>query len=86
MKLCIDCKHCKEYAVPYYAAHTQVSTINRYICKKSTGVTISPVNGYILGVTETSLCETQRDKEPSTLYPRCGYDGKWFEQKGEIKS
>lgn len=86
MKLCINCKHCVEYAVPYYAAHTQFATINRYICKKSDGVDISPVNGYITGTTETSLCETQREKEPSTLYPRCGYDGKWFEEKGEIKS
>lgn len=85
MKLCINCKHHVQHEIPYYPLQQHKSTIAfnsiKHLCKKAEGTEYSPITGALLSATESSLCTAQRDKEPSTLYPRCGYDGKWFEVK-----
>lgn len=55
-------------------------------CSKVSETEFDPIHGKIINVKSKHTLEELRDKQPNTIYPRCGYEGKWFEPKGEIKS
>ena len=78
MNYCVDCKH---YMVANHSMnyHGQIQTIT--VCGRVSE--INPVNGlpYITQKLEAH-CWKQREKV-NAEYPRCGYEGKWFEDKEE---
>lgn len=89
MKFCKDCKFMLEapYLVPLTGKSIthSIETV-KSICLKVENIKYDPVNGYIKNTSELPSCKELRTDEPNTIYPRCSYEGKWFEPKGEIKS
>lgn len=95
MKFCKDCKHYEK--IDYRARFERGSSkiiqddlgdirFTKEFCSKVSEIEFDPISGKIINVKSKHKLEELRDKEPNTIYPRCGYEGKWFEPKGEIKS
>lgn len=82
MNLCKDCKFYIKWSGNFdkSANWSDVIRKSEHLCTKTNQVNFSNITGEINYANESCFCDNQRDENPSTLYPRCGYDGKWFEK------